>query len=116
MSAFPPESVHGTGAEPSHPRLHQRSLSPTEQRDRWEGRAAQWRARDIAKSVFGRVARASLLSLRAAGPLRGLLHLEVPFHDIEVHRDQEQCFLAAVGDDPILAQIRLVYIFGPEPV
>ena len=116
MSAFLPESVYGTAAEPEHPRLHQRPLSPAEQRARWEVRAAQWRARDIAESVFGRVESASLLSLRAAGPLRGLLHLEVPFRDLEVHRDREQRFLAAVETDSILAQIRLVYIFAPEPV
>ncbi len=115
MSAFLPVRVHGADAEPDHPRLLQRPFSPAEQRARWEVRAAQWRAQDIAESVFGRIESASLLSLRAAGPLRGLLHFEVPFRDLDVHRDREQRFLAAVETDPILAQVRLVYVFVPRP-
>ena len=77
-------------------------------------RAAEWRARELAETVFGRVAGASLLGLRLGGELRGLLHLEVPFVDLDVHRDRERRFLAAAADDPILTQVPLVYVFGSE--
>ena len=114
MSASLPSRWHGSGAELDHPRLISEPLSPAERRGRWEVRAAQWRAREIAEAVFGRVASVALLGLRADGTLRGLLRLEVPFADLERHRDREARFLAAAEADPILAQVRLVYVFGPE--
>jgi len=114
VSAFLPGAARGIGPEPDHPRLRQRPFSPAEQRARWEVRAAEWRAREIAEAVFGRVASASLTGLRPAGPLRGLLHMEVPFPSLQEHRDRERLFLAAVRTDPILTQVPLVYVFGPE--
>lgn len=116
MKGFLPDGVRGGGLpEPDHPRLDQRPLSRAERRARWEVRAAQWRARQIAEAVFGRVGDSSLISLRATGPLRGLLRLEVPFLDVREHRVREDRFLAAVDKDPVLARIRLVYVIGPEP-
>ena len=114
MSAFLPPTSRGAAAEPEHPRLHQRPFSQAERKARWEVRAAQWRAREIAESVFGRVASASLLGLRASGSLRGLLHLEVPFSDLPLHQHRERQFLAAAETDPILSSVRLVYVFAPE--
>lgn len=114
MSAALPSRWHGAPADEDHPRLGSAPLTPAERRGRWEVRAAQWRAREIAEAVFGRVAGVALTGLRAEGSLRGLLCLEVPFADLERHRDREARFLAAAEADPILAQVRLVYVFGPE--
>ncbi len=114
MSGIVPRSAGGGGLEPEHPRLQQRPHSPAEQRARWEVRAAQWRARELAEAVFGSVSDSSLLGLRREGALRGLLHLQVPFLDLDVHRAREERFLAAARADPILARIPLVYVFAPE--
>ena len=115
MSAFLPRSAQGGVPEPDHPRLQERPLSTDEQRGRWEVRAAQWRAREIAQSVFGEVRGGSLLNVRARGALRGLLSLDVPFADLRTHREREARFLAAVAADPVLNRIRLVYVIGPQP-
>lgn len=114
MSAFLPRSATGSPVHPDHPRLCSRPPSRSEQRARWEVRAAQWRAREIAESVFGRVAGSALIGLRSDGPLRGLLQLQVPFCDLDAHREREARFLDAAAADPILERIRLVYVFGPE--
>lgn len=114
MTAFLPRSAPGPVKEPDHPRLLQRPVAPAAQRARWEVRAAQWRAQEIAESVFGRITSASLLGIRPGGQLRGLLLLEVPFQDLETHCALERRFLAAVGIDPILARVPLVYVFGPD--
>jgi hypothetical protein len=114
VSAFLPRPATGSPHQPDHPRLCSRPRSLSEQRARWEVRAAQWRAREIAESVFGRVASTALIGLRSDGPLRGLLHLEVPFRDLDAHREREALFLDAAAADPILERIRLVYVFGPE--
>jgi hypothetical protein len=96
--------------------LQQRPLSPAEQRGRWEARAAQWRARELAEIFFGGVGAGRLLGLRAQGPTRGLLHLEVPFRDLPDHRDRERRFLEAAGSDPILSRIPLIYVLAPGAV
>ncbi len=114
MKALLPQGPHGSSPEPDHPRLHQQPFSLAERRARWEVRAAQWRAREIAEIVFGGVSESSLVSLRSDGPLRGLLRLEVPFLELGVHRARESRFLAAVESDPVLARIPLVYVIGPE--
>jgi hypothetical protein len=114
VSAFLPQPARGQAADRDFPRLQQRPFSPVEQRARWEVRAAQWRAREIAESVFGRVASTALLGIRPSGTLRGLLQLEVPFDDLDAHRARERRFLAAAHSDPILAQVPLVYAFAPK--
>lgn len=112
MSLFP-EPVAHPGPEPEHPRLLQRPLSLAERRARWEVRAAQWRAREIAEHVFGAVDGSSLIGLRPTGPLRGLLELEVPFEGLAAHREREARFLAAAQADPVLATVPLVFVFAP---
>lgn len=114
MSSFVPSTAAGSKPEPDHPRLHQRPFSLAEHRARWEVRAAVWRARELASLVFGGVATSSLLALRPEGPMRGLLRLDVPFDDMYAHEDREARFMAAVESDPILARVRLVYVFGPD--
>ena len=114
MSAFLPRASYGGAPEPEYPRLQQRPLSDSERRARWEVRAAQWRAREPAEAVFGRVGESTLLGAKAAGPLRGLLRLQVPFADLDQHREREARFIAAVAADPVLTHIRLVYVVGPE--
>ena len=114
MSAFLPHAYHDRTGASDHPRLQQRPLSPAERRARWAVRAAQFRAREIAEPIFGRVRSSVLLGLRAGGPQRGLLELEVPFRGLEEQRAREASFLAAVREDPILARVPLVYVFAPE--
>ncbi len=114
MTAFLPAGPRGGAADPDHPRLQQRPHSPAERRARWEVRAAQWRAREIAESVFGRVASASLIGIRAGGEMRGLLELGVPFSDLALHERRQAIFLSAVEADPVLAQVPLVYVLAPD--
>lgn len=115
MTFFLPPSASGPGPEPDHPKLRQRPLSIEEHRSRWEVRAAQWRAHELAQAVFGRVGRSSVLGLRVGGGVRGLLHLEVPFADLDEHREREAIFLASAAEDPILSRVPLIYVVGPEP-
>ncbi len=115
MSAFLPAQALGVDAERDHPRLQQRPLSPSEQRARWEVRAAQWRARELAETIFGSVEDMAVTGIRPDGSLRGLMRLDVPFDDLEGHRSRETRFLAAVETDPLLSAVRLVYVFGPRP-
>lgn len=113
MSAFLPRIAEGALPEPEHTRLQVHPLSLAERRARWEVRAAQWRARELAETVFGGVGEAVLTGLRSGGTLRGLLNLEVPFTDLASHRVREARFLAAVAADPVLSRVRLVYVIGP---
>lgn len=114
MSAFLPTKGQGMPIDPDHPRLIERTLDREERRSRWAVRAAQWRARELAEAVFGAVGESSLLGMRVAGPARGVLVLSVPFGDLEHHRRREARFMAAAADDPVLGQVPLVYVFGPD--
>lgn len=114
MSGFLRDRYRPPAGRPDHPRLHQRPLSIAEQRQRWEVWTAMWRARELAESVFGRVSGTSLIGIRPHGDLRGVLTLDVPFAGLEAHREREARFMAAADDDPILARVPLVYVFGPE--
>lgn len=114
MSGFLPRGARGAAPEPDYPRLQQRPRSDSEQRARWEVRAAQWRARELAEAVFGSVAESVLVGAKTGGPLRGLLRLGVPFVDLNQHREREARFLAAAAADPVLALVPLVYVIGPE--
>lgn len=115
MSAFLPPNSPGADTDPDHPRLQERPRSQAEEKARWEVRAAQWRARELAEAVFGAVSDTALSAVRSAGPLRGLMQLHVPFHDLDVHRAREARFMAAVEADPLLSEVPLVYVFGPDP-
>jgi hypothetical protein len=114
MNAFFPRTPQGGAAEAEHPRLQQRPPTDAERRARWEVRAAQWRARELAEAVFGHVRESALFGSRASGPIRGLLRLRVPFRDVHVHQEREARFMAAVAADPVLACVRLVYVLGPD--
>lgn len=117
MSLLPEPAGSHTGLpDAEHPRLLQRPLSLAERRARWEVRAAQWRARELAELVFGEVASTSLTGIRPRGPLRGLLELEVPFDGLESHREKEARFMAATRTDPVLARVPLVFVFAPSLV
>jgi hypothetical protein len=89
-------------------------LSEAERAARWEVRAAQWRALELARAVFGPEVRGTLLGLRTRGELRGLLKLDVPFADLDAHRRREAAFLGMVGTDPLMAQVPLVFVVGPD--
>src|SRR5690606_132988 len=78
---------------------------------RWGPRAAQWRARALGEVVFGGDVEARLAG-QGGGAFRGLLHLDVPFEDLDRHREREALFLAAAGRDPVLAGVPFVYVFG----
>ncbi len=113
MNAFAP-SAFGPDPDPDHPQLRQRPLSPAEQRARWEVRAAQWRARELAEHAFGSVSSMGLTGIRGDGPLRGLLRLDVPFSDLELHRRREAVFLEAAHADPVLSVVPLVFVIAPD--
>jgi len=114
MSAFLPNRVSQGTAEPDHPKLQQEPNSPAEQRARWQVRAAQWRAHELAHLVFGSVLGMGLIGMRPGGEMRGLLRLDVPFEDLDVHRDREARFMAAVATDPVLSSVSLLYVIGPS--
>jgi hypothetical protein len=116
MSAFLPGSPRGEGPDRNLPSLRQRPFSPAERKARWEVRAAQWRARELAEGCFGRVGAMGMIGIRPDGPLRGLLRMEVPFTDLDGHRASEARFMAAVEADPLLASVRLLYVVGPDSV
>jgi hypothetical protein len=101
--------------EPEHAARQIDALTREERLRRWEVRAAQWRACELAVETFGEGVEASLVSLRTTGPLRGLLRLDVPFDSLPDHRTREAAFLASVGSDALLSQVPLVYVLGPGP-
>jgi|GEM_PF-976655 hypothetical protein len=114
MSAFLPKRVSQGIPEPDHPKLQQEPASPAEQRARWQVRAAQWRAHELAHLVFGGVSDMGLIGMRLGGEMRGLLRLDVPFDDLDLHRDREARFMAAVATDPLLSSVPLLYVIGPS--
>ncbi len=114
MSDLVPRRPSGSGPEPEHARLVQAD-SREDRLRRWEVRAAQWRACELAEASFGEGVETRLVSLRPHGRLRGLLRLDVPFDSLRSHRAREAEFLAAVGSDALLTRIPLVYIVGPGP-
>ena len=87
------------------------TLLEVRERDRWETRAAQWRARALAEAVFGGEVEARLTG-QMRGPFRGLLHLDVPFRDLPDHRARADVFLSAVGADPVCGRVPFVFVFG----
>lgn len=87
------------------------TLVQARERERWEARAAQWRARELAEAVFGGEVVARLVG-PTRGSFRGLLHLDVPFLGLADHQERERRFVAAASDDPVLARVPLVFVFG----
>jgi hypothetical protein len=86
-----------------------------EERERWEARAAQWRARALAELVFGGEVAAALAGQGQRGPFRGILDLSVPFEDLVRHRELEQVFLSAARRDPLLARVPFLFVFTAAP-
>jgi hypothetical protein len=116
MSSLIPMRPGGGGDRSDRPAPHllQGVRSEAERLGRWEVRAAQWRALELARSVFGAEARGGMIGLRHHGPLRGLMLLDVPFDGIERHRALEARFLAMAASDPLLCRVPLVYVVGPD--
>lgn len=117
MSEWLPFSDQGgSEQEPEHTVHVDPTRALQETRRRWEVRSAQWRARALAEAVFGSEVRVHLQGAGAArGLLRGMLHMDVPFTDLDVHRWRERVFRACAADDPVLARVPLVYVFRPRP-
>jgi hypothetical protein len=100
---------------PEAPESRLRQVLTEEERvARWEVRAAQYRAHELALEAFGGPVRTHLLGMRTRGAMRGLLEMGVPFEDLPGHRAREARFLAAVGADPLLSRVPLVYVLGPR--
>ncbi len=116
MSSLIPLRPGGGGDRSDRPEPHllQGVLTEAERLGRWEVRAAQWRALELARSVFGADSRGAVIGLRHRGPLRGLMLVDVPFEDLDRHRMLEARFLSMVGADPLLSRVPLLYVVGPH--
>lgn len=84
-------------------------------RERWGVRAAEWKSLELAREVFGEGASVRLARYPARGAFSGLVSLEVPFTGLDDHQVREKRFLSMVGVEPVLEQVRLVYVFEPVP-
>lgn len=80
---------------------------------RLEAGAARWRAGALAEAIFGSGVVPRLRSARTAKGFRALVELEVPFRDLEAHRDAEDRFLRAAHGDEILGTIPVLFVFTP---
>lgn len=112
MSGFVPSRPRGEGSRDEPTTLFDPRLQEAWQEQRWELRAAQWRAFALAERIFGTGVRASLSGGPLEGSFRALLHLDVPFDCIDRHRDREARFAAAAGMDPVLTSVPLIYVFA----
>ncbi len=84
-------------------------------RQRWSIRAAQWRALELARSVFGESASLHSGGFPPRGAFQGLVHLAVPFRTMDEHRDGESRFVALASADELLGSVPLVFVFDPVP-
>jgi hypothetical protein len=82
----------------------------------WELRSAQWRAWALAERAFEAGVTTSLVGRPGYPSFRGLLHLQVPFHDLADHDARQSLFLSWAGRDPVLSRVPLVFVFEPKPV
>ncbi len=85
------------------------------ERQRWSIRAAHWRTLELARSVFGETVSLRSGAFAPRGAFQGLVHLEVPFHSLEEHREAESTFVSLASADELLGQVPLVFIFDPVP-
>lgn len=81
----------------------------------WELRSAQYRAWALAAVTFGPEVSVSLVGRPGYPDFRGLLHLSVPFLDLEDHTRREALFLSWAGADPVLSRVPLIFVFEPHP-
>ena len=114
MSLFPWVPAGGEGGDGLEPTSHLDPRLDREVRRRWEVRAAEWRAVFLAELVFDGPVVPRLAGGSGMG-FRALLELEVPFDDLEAHREAEARFLAAAGRDPLLGDFPMVVLFAPRP-
>ena len=114
MSSLVPHRPSGLPPEPESPRLLHEVLGDEERRLRWAVRAAYWKAHALAREVFSGEVETRLVGMRTRGELHGILQVDVPFRDLETHREAEARFLAAAGSDPLLASVPLLYAVGPR--
>lgn len=84
-------------------------------RKRWSIRAAQWRTLELAREVFGEAAGVRLDGAPPRGAFQGMVHVRVPFDDLEDHRAREGRFTALAGADELLGRVPMVFIFEPDP-
>lgn len=121
MSELFPRRPTGPEGDPERTEHLDRSRELQEARARWTLGTARWRARELAETIFGGEVSVRLPAASAdagAGgsfPFRGLLHLDVPFRDLEAHRSRERVFLACAGADPVLSRVPFLYVFRPDP-
>jgi len=94
------------------------------QRRAWRVRAAEYQARALAELVFGDDVPTHLTGGPAAlvpgaegdaGGFQGMVSLDVPFVDLDVHRHRERLFRAWAARDPLLSRLPLVFVFRPRP-
>lgn len=93
-------------------------VEPERRRDverRWQVRAAQWRATALAEWAFGGRVVPRLAGRSESAGFRALLELEVPFDDLDDHRESEERFLAAARRDEHLSRMPMVVVFTPRP-
>lgn len=87
------------------------------ERQRWERRSAQWRALELAREVFGEEeTRVELAPYPARNGFHGLLHVRIPFDDLESHRRREDHFNELASRDEVLSSLPMVFVFDPVPV
>ncbi len=111
MSIFPGRPADDPSERPDAI-LEDRTLEERREH-RLEAGGARWRAGALAEAVFGGRVVPRLRSARTAAGFRALVELEVPFRDLDEHRDAEDRFLRAAGGDEILGSIPVLFVFTP---
>jgi len=112
MTPLFPRSVETSPGGPAPHGLVDLRLDRETQRARWAAQAARWRALELVRLVFGPVARVRLEGSPGRPGLQELLHIDVPFADLDDHREREAFFLSAVGVDELLQAVPLLFVFG----
>jgi hypothetical protein len=69
----------------------------------------------LAEAAFGRVVQVAMSGGVLDGPFLALLDLQVPFDDLDRHREREACFTAMAGADPVLRRVPLIYVLSAAP-
>lgn len=121
MNEFVPRPPLLPGGEPERTEHLDPNREVRESRYRWSLQSARWRARELAESIFdGNVAvrvQSGSVGAGASGafPFRGLLHLDVPFRGLELHRVRERVFTACAAHDPVLSRVPFLFVFNPDP-
>jgi hypothetical protein len=114
MTSFLPQPP---GPLPGGPDRHE-LVDPRHRREtrqaRWSLQAARWQAVALAQEIFGTGVESRLVGTPGRDGLQGLLHLAVPFRDLDEHRGREATFVRAAGADPVLSGVPLVFIFEPR--